>query len=122
MVAVRYPSDESSKFPHFPAVKDQLDFELGKASDGKSHKKVNIRPVRQKPANTYREDSQSQPSYEIYDYTTSPTTATTSTTTSSIEKNTKSRGGNYNGKNFFLHFSVLGRKLLLGLMVIKSLI
>merc|ERR1712223_206067 len=61
VVAVRYPSDESSKFPHFPAVKDQLDFELGKSGNEKSHKKINIRPVRQKPANTYREDSQSQP-------------------------------------------------------------
>ena len=102
---VRYPSDESSKFPHFPAVEDQLDFgNLGKIDNNiKVDKKVNVRPVRQKPANSYRDDNQSQPSsyesnYENY-FTTIPTTATTTIATPLNEKNTRTRGRNYNGKS-----------------------
>ena len=102
MVAVRYPSDESSKFPHFPAVKEQLSLDLGKLSHETNNNKqnVNLRPVRQKPANTFR-DSQSQPSYDNY-FTTRSTVATTTTTVATVStvRATKSRGGN-NGKTNF---------------------
>ena len=97
MVSVRYPSDESSKFPHFPAVKEQLSLDLGKLSHENNNQNVNPRPVRQKPANTFR-DSQSQPSYDNY-FTTRPTVATTTTTVPTVRA-TKSRGGN-NGKTNF---------------------
>ena len=99
MVSVRYPSDESSKFPHFPAVKEQLSLDLGKLSheNNNNNQNVNPRPVRQKPANTFR-DSQSQPSYDNY-FTTRPTVATTTTTVPTVRA-TKSRGGN-NGKTNF---------------------
>jgi hypothetical protein len=93
VVSVRYPSDESSKFPHFPAVKEQLSLDLGKLSheNNNNNQNVNTRPVRQKPANTFR-DSQSQPSYDNY-FTTRPTVATTTTTVPTVRA-TKSRGGN----------------------------
>ena len=86
VVAVRYPSDEDSKFPHFPVIEEQLSLDLGKVNN--NNKKVNIRPVRQRPA-SFR-DSQSQPSFDNF-YTTRPTTTTT--TTSTI-RTTKSRTGN----------------------------
>ena len=99
MLAVRYPSDESIKFPHFPTVKEQLRLDLGKLSHENNNNNQNAhpRPVRQKPANTFR-DSQSQPSYDNY-FTTRPTVATTTTTVPTVRA-TKSRGGNNGKLNF----------------------